>query len=89
MTEASAPAPIGASISDGSSPAVPLVSDAYRRYALVILLAVYTLNFLDRQIVTILASPMRSSTSCRPATRSRRTTSSKSKRSCRSRHGSS
>ena len=59
MTEASAPAPLGASISDGTGPAVPLVSDAYRRYALVILLAVYTLNFLDRQIVTILAEPIK------------------------------
>ncbi|MEO8113396.1 MAG: MFS transporter, partial [Phenylobacterium sp.] len=40
-------------------PAIPLVSDAYRRYALVVLLAVYTLNFLDRQIVTILAEPIK------------------------------
>ncbi|WP_310541331.1 MFS transporter [Phenylobacterium sp.] len=59
MTEASAPAPIGASISDGTGPAVPLVSDAYRRYALVVLMLVYTLNFLDRQIVTILAEPIK------------------------------
>ena len=59
MTEASAPAPIGASISDGSNPAVPLVSAAYRRYALVVLLIIYTLNFLDRQIVSILAEPIK------------------------------
>ena len=59
MTEASAPAPLGASISDGSAVPVPLVSDAYRRYALVVLLLVYTVNFLDRQVVTILAEPIR------------------------------
>ena len=59
MTEASAPAPLGASISDGSAVPVPLVSDAYRRYALVVLLLVYTVNFLDRQVVTILAEPIK------------------------------
>jgi MFS family permease len=59
MTEASAPAPRGASISDGSPITVPLVSDSYRRYALVILLLVYTVNFLDRQVVTILAEPIK------------------------------
>jgi MFS family permease len=59
MTEASAPAPRGASISDGSPVTVPLVSDSYRRYALVILLLVYTVNFLDRQVVTILAEPIK------------------------------
>ena len=59
MTEASAPAPIGASISDGTPTAVPLVSAAFRRYALVILLLVYTVNFLDRQIVSILAEPIK------------------------------
>jgi predicted MFS family arabinose efflux permease len=32
---------------------------AYRRYALCVLLAIYSLNFLDRQIVTILAEPIR------------------------------
>ncbi len=41
------------------APAVPLVSDAFRKYALVILLLVYTINFLDRQIVTILAEPIK------------------------------
>ncbi len=59
MTEASAPAPIGASISDGTLTGVPLVSAAFRRYALVILLMVYTVNFLDRQIVSILAEPIK------------------------------
>jgi predicted MFS family arabinose efflux permease len=37
----------------------PLVSAGYRRYALVILLLVYTVNFLDRQVVTILAEPIK------------------------------
>jgi MFS family permease len=59
MPEASAPAPLGASISDGTPAAVPLVSAAFRRYALVILLLVYTVNFLDRQIVSILAEPIK------------------------------
>lgn len=37
----------------------PAVTPAYRRYALSVLLIIYTLNFLDRQIVTILAEPIR------------------------------
>ncbi|MFM8376698.1 MAG: spinster family MFS transporter [Phenylobacterium sp.] len=41
------------------TPLVPLVSDGFRRYALVLLLAVYTVNFLDRQIVSILAEPIK------------------------------
>ncbi|OXE36829.1 MAG: MFS transporter [Phenylobacterium zucineum] len=64
MSEASAPAPYGAAISEGTGsteevPTVPLVSPAYRSYALVVLLAVYTVNFLDRQVVTILAEPIK------------------------------
>lgn len=59
MTEASAPAPYGATIAEGEKPAIPLVSDAYRRYALLLLMLVYTVNFLDRQIVTILAEPIK------------------------------
>jgi MFS family permease len=59
MTEASAPAPMGASLADASVPHVPLVSAAFRRYALVVLLMVYTVNFLDRQVVTILAEPIK------------------------------
>ena len=35
------------------------VSPAYRRYALGVLLAIYTLNFLDRQVVNILAEPIK------------------------------
>lgn len=59
MTEASAPAPYGATVADAEKPAIPLVSDAYRRYALLLLMLVYTVNFLDRQIVTILAEPIK------------------------------
>ena len=40
-------------------PTVPLVSAGFRRYALVVLLLVYTVSFLDRQIVTVLAEPIK------------------------------
>ncbi|MCW0198194.1 MFS transporter [Sphingopyxis sp.] len=40
-------------------PAPPQVSPAYRRYALTVLLVIYILNFLDRQIVSILAEPIK------------------------------
>jgi len=40
-----------------ATPALP--SKAYRRYALIVLLAAYTLNFLDRQILAILAEPIK------------------------------
>jgi MFS family permease len=49
----------GASVAAPTTPHVPLVSDGFRRYALVVLLAVYTVNFLDRQIVSILAEPIK------------------------------
>ncbi|MBL9009588.1 MAG: MFS transporter [Alphaproteobacteria bacterium] len=42
-----------------AGPAPAPLAPAYRRYALGVLLAIYTLNFLDRQIVTILAEPIR------------------------------
>ncbi len=35
------------------------LSPGYRRYALVLLMVIYALNMLDRQIVTILAEPMK------------------------------
>ena len=35
------------------------LSAGYRRYALWVLLVIYILNFLDRQIVTILAEPIK------------------------------
>lgn len=34
-------------------------SDRYRRYALGLLMLIYALNMLDRQIITILAEPMK------------------------------
>jgi MFS family permease len=40
-------------------PAVPLVSDGYRRYAMVMLLIIYILNFLDRSVINILAEPIK------------------------------
>jgi MFS family permease len=40
-------------------PAIAPVSRAYRRYALSVLLVIYILNFLDRQIVAILAEPIK------------------------------
>jgi MFS family permease len=58
MSEIAAPPPRGATIAD-ETPHVPLVSDGYRNYALVVLMLVYTVNFLDRQIVTILAEPIK------------------------------
>ncbi|MBY8824524.1 spinster family MFS transporter [Sphingomonas colocasiae] len=39
--------------------AVAPVSPGYRRYALCVLLVIYILNFLDRQIVSILAEPIK------------------------------
>lgn len=42
-----------------TSPLIPPVSPAYRRYALTVLLIIYILNFLDRQIVAILAEPIK------------------------------
>jgi MFS family permease len=38
---------------------VPLVSAAYRRYALWLLMLVYVVNFIDRQVVNILAEPIK------------------------------
>lgn len=40
-------------------PAIAPVSPGYRRYALSVLLVIYILNFLDRQIVSILAEPIK------------------------------
>lgn len=57
MTDASAPA--DGVVSPASSHEVEPVSPGYRRYALALLLVVYTLNFLDRQVVNILAEPIK------------------------------
>ena len=42
-----------------ANPTIPLVSPAYRRYALWLLLFVYVVNFIDRQVVNILAEPIK------------------------------
>ena len=55
MTQSSAIAATQASA--GSSGGV--VSDSYRRYAIGLLFFVYVFNFIDRQIVTILAEPIK------------------------------
>jgi MFS family permease len=58
-----APAPRGLTTSpeaaEGRPSPAPLVSAAFRGYALTVLLLVYTVNFLDRQIVSILAEPIK------------------------------
>jgi len=43
----------------GVAPAAASVSSGYRSYALALLLAVYVLNFVDRQILSILAEDIR------------------------------
>ena len=61
MTDAAAPAPtqseLAASADDG--PGIEPLSTGFRRYALWTLMIIYTLNFLDRQIVNILAEPIK------------------------------
>ena len=47
----------GAAASD--APLIPPATESYRRYALWMLLGVYILNFLDRQVVSILAEPIK------------------------------
>lgn len=42
-----------------TAPASPQISDAYRAWVLFILVTVYTFNFIDRQIVGILAVPIK------------------------------
>lgn len=43
----------------GAAPVLQPLSKGYRRYALWMLLIIYTLNFLDRQIVNIIAEPIK------------------------------
>jgi MFS family permease len=59
MTEIATPT--GEGLVDETPPhaAVPLASPAYRGYVLVLLLFVYIVNFLDRQVVNILAEPIK------------------------------
>ncbi|WP_235976614.1 spinster family MFS transporter [Sandaracinobacteroides hominis] len=46
-------------MNEAMKPVEAAVKPGYRRYALWVLLAIYILNFLDRQIVTILAEPIK------------------------------
>lgn len=55
---AEAATPDGAS-RGGPTPGVRAVSPGYRRYAIGLLFLCYVFNFLDRQIVTILAEPIK------------------------------
>ncbi|HEV2532529.1 MFS transporter [Phenylobacterium sp.] len=54
-------APTGEALVDetGEHAAQPTVSAAYRRYALWVLLLIYVVNFLDRQVINILAEPIK------------------------------
>lgn len=42
-----------------AGPVINPVSDGYRRYAMTMLLIVYVLNFVDRQVINILAEPIK------------------------------
>lgn len=60
MTDAATPAPeskLADRADDG--PGIQPLSTGFRRYALWTLMIIYTLNFLDRQIVNILAEPIK------------------------------
>jgi predicted MFS family arabinose efflux permease len=45
---------------DVGAPPSEVVSKSFRRYALALLVAIYTVNFLDRQVVTTLIEPIKS-----------------------------
>ncbi len=62
MTDAVAPATGGASAETQTTAAAPTiqpVTKGYARYALWLLMIIYTLNFLDRQVINILAEPIK------------------------------
>ena len=48
-----------AAVPPAAGSGVPPLSEGYRRYALWLLFVVYVFNFIDRQIVTILAEPIK------------------------------
>jgi predicted MFS family arabinose efflux permease len=48
----------GAPASTAAAPSTPMPV-SYRRYALALLVAIYTVNFLDRQVVTLLIEPIK------------------------------
>jgi len=49
----------GATSAAPAQPAVRPVTDGYRRYAMGLLLLIYVMNFVDRQVVNILAEPIK------------------------------
>ncbi|MGA0604734.1 spinster family MFS transporter [Phenylobacterium sp. VNQ135] len=60
--------PTDASVAQSGAKAIPLAPETasgatlgpgYRRYALLLLLGIYILNFLDRQVINILAEPIK------------------------------
>jgi len=58
MTDATLDAPMAPEVSIDDQQ-VPLVSDGYRRYAMVVLLIIYVLNFVDRSVISILVEPIK------------------------------
>ncbi|THD65921.1 MFS transporter [Phenylobacterium sp.] len=46
-------------VDEATAHTVPPVSNAYRRYALWLLLLIYVVNFIDRQVINILAEPIK------------------------------
>ncbi len=48
-----------ATLGAASAPSAPVVSPAYRTYALWLLLVIYIFNFIDRSVVNILAEPIK------------------------------
>jgi len=58
MTEAVNPGSVAQPVAAPAAQAVPF-SKAYSRYAMWLLLGIYVVNFLDRQVVNILAEPIK------------------------------
>jgi MFS family permease len=59
MTDIAAPTGEGLIDESGQPLAQPPFSAAYRRYALWVLMLIYVVNFLDRQVINILAEPIK------------------------------
>jgi MFS family permease len=60
MTDATVAVPLETTPAEANpAPSITLVSDGYRRYAMVVLLLIYILNFVDRQVINILAEPIK------------------------------
>src|SRR3954462_11237319 len=61
MTDLSAPSGEAATDTTGPHPAAPamVLSAGYRTYALWLLMLIYVVSFLDRQVINILAEPIK------------------------------